>query len=272
MLFLPECFGFMSDATHKTLDHAEALDDGNATTANNNNVIFKSLQSIAQDYELWISGGGIHEANAPPVVSTDLDDDNEHEHIKPRVYNTHIILNYKGELVSKYRKAHLFDVSIPSKGVNLKESATTAPGNNGIVVTSSPLGMLGLSICYDLRFPEQYTMLTERGAQILLVPSAFTVPTGEAHWHALLRARAIENQCYVIAAAQCGVHNVKRKSYGHSLVVDPWGRIIVDAGGSGSDDDDDEVKVVMCDLDLSLVESVRGRMPIAQHRRDATLM
>jgi len=183
-----------------------------------------------------------------------------------RVYNTHIVFNAKGELVSKYRKAHLFDVTIPSQGIHLKESATTAPGDSGIVVVSeSPVGILGLSICYDLRFPEQYRMLTEKGAQVLLVPSAFTVPTGEAHWHTLLRARAIENQCFVIAAAQCGVHNDKRESYGHSLVVDPWGKVLVDAGGQ------DKGMVVVCDLDLGLVESIRARMPIAQHRRDATL-
>ena len=166
--------------------------------------ILHGLQVIARKSNLYISAGGIHELGAPPIVITNDEDDNAecknvnaHEtkpktKTKDRVYNTHLILNNKGEIIAKYRKIHLFDVSIPSKNIHLRESATTAAGTK-LVVCDSPIGKLGLSTCYDLRFPEMYQQLSSEkgenggGADILLVPSAFTVPTGKAHWHTLLR-------------------------------------------------------------------------------------
>lgn len=280
MLFLPECFGFMPDVSNGciTLDHAEDLfvNEENG----NDSIIFRGLQEIAREHKLWISGGGIHEKIHSKVKADNVDDNDEcTSKISniDRVYNTHIILNEHGALVAKYRKIHLFDVCIPSEGVNLRESSTTAPGDCGIVVVDSPIGKLGLATCYDVRFPEQFTLLKERGAQVLLLPSAFTVPTGKAHWHVLLRARAIEQQCYVLAAAQCGRHNDKRVSYGHSLAIDPWGKILADAGG---DDDDDLQKcktseskhrsdIIVCDIDLNHLESIRKRMPIDNHRLNA---
>lgn len=274
MLFLPECFGFMSDLKHKTLDYAEQLELSDHNNANNEKscrMIINGLRDIAQEYNLWISGGGIHEV---------IDDE------PTKVYNTHIILDNHGSIVAKYRKIHLFDVCIPSENVNLKESTTTATGDCGVVVCDSPLGgKLGLATCYDVRFPEQFALLKEKGAQILLVPSAFTVPTGQAHWHILLRARAIENQCYVLAAAQCGRHNDKRLSYGHSLAVDPWGKVLADAGGididnntctaSSTFNDEHDIfkikapRIITCDIDIQKIESIRQRMPVDVHRVNA---
>lgn len=227
--------------------------------------ILQGLRTIAKCSGLWISGGGMHEAGAPPA-SSPIESDTPNP---PRVYNTHVVLDSDGRLCSSYRKIHLFDVSLPLQGVNLCESATTAPGQT-LTVCDSPLGRLGLTTCYDLRFPELYAALSKKnangegGAEVLLVPSAFTVPTGEAHWHTLLKARAIENQCYLIAAAQCGRHNEKRVSYGHSLAVDPWGEVLVDAGGV--DETRLEPKIVCCNVKREKVKEVRERMPIQAHR------
>mmetsp|Transcript_25309 Transcript_25309/g.38976 ORF Transcript_25309/g.38976 Transcript_25309/m.38976 type:complete len:436 (-) Transcript_25309:34-1341(-) len=234
--------------------------------------LLDGLKTIARESNLWLSAGGMHEGGAPP-----RDDDSNGQ---SRVYNSHVIIDNTGTVQCVYRKIHLFDVSIPDEGVHLRESATTAPGAK-LVVCDSPIGRLGVTTCYDLRFPEMYTQLVrEGGAQILLVPSAFTVPTGKAHWHTLLRARAIENQCYVLAAAQYGKHNQKRDSYGHALAVDPWGRILADAGGSdgpgsspseGALEDSDAVvatspSIVSCNIDLNVMQSIQERMPVQQHR------
>jgi predicted amidohydrolase len=213
--------------------------------------LMDGLRTIARASNLWISGGGIH------------------EYIDGKsVYNTHVVLNDKGHVMCKYRKVHLFDVCIPDRGVDLRESRTTKAGYNSLVVCDSPIGVLGLTICYDMRFPEQYTALVQRkGAQIMLMPSAFTVPTGRAHWHVLLRARAIETQCYVIAAAQVGRHNEKRESYGHAVVIDPWGVVMADAGeGTASSSSS---TVIVCDVDLDYLTDVRLRMPIQAHRDTA---
>mmetsp|Transcript_21153 Transcript_21153/g.27245 ORF Transcript_21153/g.27245 Transcript_21153/m.27245 type:complete len:299 (+) Transcript_21153:52-948(+) len=257
LLCLPECFGFMADAKHRTVDHAEILNDEDETAASS--VLFRGLQDIAREYGLWISGGGIHEAGAPAHAPSGTS----------RVYNTHIVMDDAGSVVATYRKVHLFDVSVPEKNVNLKESASTAPGDCGVVVCDSPVGRLGLTTCYDVRFPEQFIKMRELGAQVLLVPSAFTVPTGDAHWHVLLRARAIEQQCYLLAAAQVGKHNEKRTSYGHSLAVDPWGKVLVDAGGNDENSQSLVPSIVTCEIDLNYLDSVRKNMPIDLHRSQA---
>lgn len=154
---------------------------------------------------------------------------------------------------------HLFDVDVPN-GPVLMESRTTAPGDK-LVVCDSPAGRLGLTVCYDLRFPEVYQALTwAMGAKVLLVPSAFTKVTGAAHWELLLRARAVECQAYVIAAAQAGKHNEKRESYGHSLIVDPWGVVV------GRLDDPQATGIAVAELDFDALEAVRQKMPIEQHR------
>jgi predicted amidohydrolase len=297
MLFLPECFGYMGLTSEETLRNAEPsllqedeqpptndeyvtkllesvvckgmldvetpppspvamVDDDDESSAAASISLLHGLQVIARASQLWISAGGMHER---------VPKNNEQE--EGRVYNTHIILDSSGEIIQTYRKIHLFDVQIPQQGVNLQESKTTKPGNQ-LVVCHSPVGRLGLSTCYDVRFPEQYTALAQTmGAQILLVPSAFTVPTGAAHWHVLLRARAIETQCYVLAAAQCGQHNERRSSYGHALCVDPWGRVVADAGGDSSTST--APTIVTCEIDLDSISSIRQRMPIQAHREAA---
>ncbi len=155
----------------------------------------------------------------------------------------------------------LFDVDLDT-GESWRESAAYAPGERA-VVTETPLGPLGLSICYDLRFPALFTALSGAGARCLSIPAAFTVPTGEAHWHVLIRARAIENSCFAIAAAQCGQHEDGRRTYGHSLVVDPWGRVLLDMGSA-------EREIGFAELDLAQVDEVRARLPVLRHRREFT--
>ena len=162
-----------------------------------------------------------------------------------------------GALVGSYRKIHLFDVALQD-GTSLAESAATTPGQSLLTFDIGRF-RVGLSICYDLRFPELYRGLVSQGANVLLVPAAFTVHTGKDHWHTLLRARAIESQAYVIAAAQWGKHPRGRTTYGHSLVVDPWGSVVAEAS--------DRVGVVSANLDLKYLEQVRAAVPCLDHRR-----
>jgi len=175
-----------------------------------------------------------------------------------KITNTHIIIDNKGEILETYNKAHLFDVNIPG-AVSLSESSYVSPGCRLAPPVTTPLGKLGLGICYDLRFPEFSQSLTAAGAEILTFPSAFTVKTGAAHWESLLRARAIETQCYVVAAAQSGQHSEKRTSWGHSLIVSPWGEVLAD-GGQGE-------KVITANIDLDHLRTVRRNMPVQEHRR-----
>ncbi len=173
-----------------------------------------------------------------------------------RVYNTAVVVDTDGSVRAAYRKIHLFDVALP--GATYKESSSVAPGEE-IVVAETSLGTLGLSICYDLRFPELYRALVDRGARILLVPAAFTVPTGRDHWEVLLRARAIESQAFVLAAAQYGDHTPRRRSYGRSTIIDPWGIplcTVPDGEGLG-----------LADLDLARLEQIREHLPALSHRR-----
>jgi len=173
------------------------------------------------------------------------------------IYNACVVLDGEGTVRGIYRKIHLFDVAIPG-GAEFRESATVAPGSEPVIV-DTPVGPLGLSVCYDLRFPELYRALAAKGARLCVVPAAFTAHTGKDHWHVLLRARAIENQLYVIAAAQFGQHNPKRATYGHALVVDPWGNVLADAS--------DRPCVVVAEVDAELQDKVRREMPCLQHRR-----
>jgi predicted amidohydrolase len=176
-------------------------------------------------------------------------------------YNTSLVFGPDGRLQSTYRKMHLFDVDLSaSGGVNFQESRRTARGGD-LVVTDTPLGCLGLSICFDLRFPEVYRRLVDMGATLLAVPSAFTAKTGAAHWHLLLRARAVETQCWVLAPAQWGAHDDEglRRSYGHSLIVDPWGQVVAEVEeGEG---------YAVAEIVPGLVEKIRTQIPMEGNRQ-----
>lgn len=168
-----------------------------------------------------------------------------------RAVNRGFLISPEGEVTASYDKIHMFDVDL-GNGESYRESGAYRPGERAVLGTVDGIG-LGLTICYDLRFPALYRALAETGAKLLTVPSAFTRPTGEAHWHVLLRARAIENGAFVLAAAQGGLHENGRETYGHSLVVDPWGRVIAEGGTDPG--------VVLADLDLGEVEKARRRVP-----------
>ena len=174
-----------------------------------------------------------------------------------RAANRSFLIDPRGEIVARYDKIHMFDVDLDN-GESYRESNNYRPGESA-VVCDRPFGRLGLTICYDLRFPALYRALAEAGATMLAIPSAFTQQTGEAHWHVLNRARAIENGCFVFAAAQGGTHENGRATFGHSLIIDPWGRILAEGGS--------EPGVVMAEIDPSLVAKARGRIPSLQHGR-----
>ncbi|XP_042476848.1 deaminated glutathione amidase, chloroplastic/cytosolic [Macadamia integrifolia] len=234
MICFPETFSYMSAREGDALKIAETLDGP----------IMQGYCALARESSIWMSLGGFQEKAS----------DDSH------LFNTHVIVDDSGNIRSTYRKIHLFDVDVPG-GMVYKESKFTEAGKD-IVVAESPIGCLGVTVCYDLRFPELYQQLRfKHEAQVMLVPSAFTKITGEAHWEILLRARAIETQCYVIAAAQTGRHNDKRESYGDTLIIDPWGKIV------GRLPDRLATGIAIADIDFSVIDSVRTRMPISEHRK-----
>ncbi len=183
---------------------------------------------------------------------TEVSDDAE------KVYNTSVLLGPEGRILAEYRKIHLFDIVVEGH-TPYKESAKVIPGEE-VVSAETQIGTIGLSICYDLRFPGLYSALSESGAQIISIPAAFTLHTGLAHWEPLIRARAIENTCYVIAAAQVGKHPVGRECYGNSMIVDPWGTVVARAPNRES--------VVVADIDLEYEGRIRQNLPSLSHRRN----
>lgn len=200
------------------------------------------LQADAKQHGLPISVG-IHEPGDDPSTK--------------RIKNTLVWIDEHGEITSRYQKLHMFDLDIPG-GPVLKESNTTEPGHEILAPFDSPVGKIGAMICFDLRFPEISLALKRQNANVLLYPSAFTIKTGIAHWSTLLRARAIECEAYVIAAAQVGQHNEKRASYGHSMIVDPWGKVVAELGGEAKE----EPELIFADIDLDLVKQTRMNMPL----------
>ncbi|HEX4423676.1 MAG TPA: carbon-nitrogen hydrolase family protein [Kofleriaceae bacterium] len=245
LVVLPECFSFLGRREGDKMAAAEVFDGGpdglDGALDGAPGRVLGTLRELATRHGVWILGGG-----TPEVVPGD----------SRRAYNTAVTVNPAGALVARYRKIHLFDVDIPG-GAVLRESDSTAPGNELVVVdiAGAPVGM---SICYDVRFPELYRRLVkDKGAEVLVVPAAFTAHTGAAHWHLLLRARAVEDQAWVVAAAQWGQHNEKRESYGHSMIVDPWGTI----AGERADGDG----VVIATLDGAAVAKRRTQMPCLTH-------
>lgn len=179
-----------------------------------------------------------------------------------RVANRSYLFNPQGQAVSHYDKIHMFDVDLKD-GESYRESATFRPGERA-VVAATPWGGVGMTICYDVRFPYLHRALAKAGASIITAPAAFTVPTGRAHWHTLLRARAIETGCFVVAPAQTGMHDEGRQTYGHSLIIAPWGEVLADAG--------EEVGFITADLDMARVEEARRMVPALGHDRDFTVV
>jgi predicted amidohydrolase len=175
-----------------------------------------------------------------------------------KVANRSFVIDREGQIRATYDKIHLFDVDLPS-GESWRESNVYSPGGNVVVVSGTPVGKLGLTICYDLRFPGLFARLAESDTDVIAVPAAFTVPTGKAHWHVLLRARAIEAGLFVVAAAQAGLHEDGRTTFGHSLVADPWGEVLLDMG--------EQKGIGFADIDLSRISDVRARIPALNHRR-----
>jgi predicted amidohydrolase len=174
------------------------------------------------------------------------------------IYNTSLLFDPDGRLLARYRKMHRFDVDLPGQVV-ARESDWFAAGAN-IATATTPLGALGTAICYDLRFPELFRRMASAGVQVILLPSAFTLHTGRDHWQVLLRARAIENQAYVVAPNQCGRHSPQLVSYGHSAIVDPWGRVLASGPESGE-------AIVAAEIDLAYLSTVRSQLPALAHRR-----
>jgi predicted amidohydrolase len=234
LVTLPENFAFMGEEARKR-ELAERLDGAFP------GLIFGTVAECAAKHGVWVLGGGMPEKSDDPA----------------RPYNTSVLVDPGGRLAATYRKVHLFDVSL-TDGTSLRESAATSAGTEP--VTAEVDGVrVGLSICYDLRFPELYRRLVDEGARVVTVPSAFTLTTGKDHWHALLRARAIEDQVYVLAPAQHGKHPRGRTTYGKSLVVDPWGEVVAQCPeGEG---------FAVARLDFDYQDRVRTSLPSLLHRK-----
>jgi predicted amidohydrolase len=234
LVALPENFAFMGEEAGKR-ELAEQLDGVSQGP------ILSALAESAGALGVWVLGGGMPERSDDPA----------------RPYNTSVLVDPSGAVAAKYRKVHLFDVSL-ADGTSACESAATSAGSE--VVTAEVLGArVGLSICYDMRFPELYRRLVDHGARVVTVPAAFTLTTGKDHWHALLRARAIENQVYVIAPGQHGRHSRGRQTYGKSLIVDPWGEVVAQCSeGEG---------FAVAHLDFEYQDRVRKSLPSLAHRK-----
>jgi len=230
---LPENFSFLGLRDPDKLNVAETDGDG---------PVQAFLSNTARELKMWILGGSINiKGNTPQ-----------------RVANASLLIDAHGKRVARYDKMHLFDVSIPGRNEQYRESSHVVPGRE-LVIADTPVGKLGLSVCYDMRFPELYRELVAQGAEWLAMPAAFTVPTGRAHWETLLRARAIENLCYVVAPAQFGLHTNGRETYGDSLIVDYWGQVLSRLpSGSG---------VITGDIDLASQAQARGRFPALDNRQ-----
>src|SRR4051794_3513995 len=220
LIGLPENFAYLgSDRDHR-LALAERVggDTSGPDSGSTLGPILTAMRRAAQQAGAWLLLGGFPEMAHTPAAAGALQ----------RIRNTSVLLSPDGDVTAVYRKIHLFDVEVPG-GLRFRESEAIEPGAD-VVVAETPWGGLGLTICYDLRFPELYRAIAGRGARVCAVPSAFTLETGKDHWHVLLRARAIENQMFVFAPAQRGHHGGQRRSYGHALVVDPWGVVIAECG------------------------------------------
>ena len=211
------------------------------TRAEAGNPAIAHCQALAREVGVWL-----HLGSMGVLVKPD------------KIANRSMLFSPEGKLAARYDKIHMFDVELPG-GERYRESRNFEPGSQA-VLADLPWGTLGMTVCYDMRFPQLYRALAKGGAKFLSVPSAFTVPTGQAHWHALLRARAIESQCFVFAAAQAGTHENGRKTYGHSIVISPWGEVLAEADGV-------QPSVIVADIELKAIDEARSRVPSLQHDR-----
>jgi predicted amidohydrolase len=232
MLFTPEMSGLLDRDSGRAAKNLKAEEQDE---------VLASCREAAARHRIWLHVGSL------AVLADD-----------GKVANRGFVIDREGEVRATYDKLHLFDVDLPT-GESWRESNVYSAGKGVVLVNGTPVGKLGLTICYDLRFPGLFARLAESDADVIAVPAAFTVPTGKAHWHVLLRARAIEAGLFVVAAAQVGHHEDGRNTFGHSLVVDPWGEIVLDMG--------EESGVAFADIDLKRISDVRSRIPALNHRR-----
>lgn len=232
LLFTPEMSGM--------LDRDRARAFGKARREADDEVL-AAVRAAAAQHGIWVHLGSLA-----------LRDEGE------KLVNRGFVIDPAGEIRGRYDKIHLFDVDLPT-GESWRESAMYQRGEQAVIVPDTPVGRLGLTICYDVRFPELFQRLSDGKADVIAVPAAFTVPTGKAHWQVLLRARAIEAEAFVIAAAQAGRHEDGRETYGHSLAADPWGELVLEM--------DSLPGLAFADLDLARIPDVRSRIPVHQHRR-----
>ena len=232
MLFTPEMSGLLDRNSQRASAKLRQED---------HDLVLAACRDAAREYGIWVHLGSL----------AILVDDG-------KVANRGFVIDRAGHVQARYDKIHLFDVDLPT-GESWRESAVYRAGQSAVVVNGTPIGKLGLTICYDLRFPALFARIAEAGADVITVPAAFTVPTGQAHWHTLLRARAIEAGLFVVAAAQVGHHEDGRNTFGHSLVADPWGDILLDMG--------EETGVGFAEIELARISDVRSRIPALNHRR-----
>jgi deaminated glutathione amidase len=230
LIGLPENFAFLGNESAKLQQAAEIAVESE-----------KFLKTVAQRYQITILGGGF------PVPAQD-----------GKVYNTALLVAPDGQELARYEKVHLFDVELPDGNIYHESTMVVAGEKRAPVYNSEQYGKLGLSVCYDVRFPELYRTMTQAGANVLFVPAAFTAFTGKDHWQVLLQARAIENTSYIIAPAQTGQHNSRRQSHGHAMIVDPWGVVLADAGT--------EPGMAIATIEPRRLEQVRRQMPSLNHR------
>ena len=230
IIFTPECLNVI------TSNNAHLI---KVATTQNNCPVLHECMNFAKKKNIFISIGSL-------LLKTNN---------SKKMINRSLFINNKGKIINHYDKIHLFDAKINNNEIH-QESKTFKKGNS-IVMVNLPWGKFGLTICYDIRFPMLYKRLVKLGCKFLLIPSAFTIPTGKAHWKILLQSRAIENSSYIIAAAQCGIHHGSRQTYGHSMIVDPWGKIILKGSTKPG--------IFSTTLDLGLIKSVRTRMPSIYH-------
>jgi predicted amidohydrolase len=232
MLFTPEMSGLLDRDSARAAKNIRAEDE---------DAVLAACREAAQQYRIWLDVGSL-------AVLVD----------NGKVANRGFVIDREGRIRARYDKMHLFDVDLPT-GESWRESNVYSAGQGPVLVNGTPVGKLGLTICYDLRFPMLFARIAEADADLISVPAAFTVPTGQAHWHVLLRARAIEAGLFVVAAAQVGRHEDGRQTFGHSIVVDPWGDVLLDMG--------EEIGVGFAEINLARISDVRSRIPALNHRR-----